>query len=105
QQRMQNGGMRNSSPAFNNSVYQTNPVVPSKRPRPREDSLGTSPRQAPGMLPNSRSQTPQQGQYTGFPANNQPPQHTSQPTPTPYSHLQHNGSANASPSPIMSNQL
>ena len=105
QQRMQNGGMRNSSPAFNNPVFQTNSVVPSKRPRPRDDSLGTSPRQAPGMLPNSRSQTPQQGQYTGFPPNNQPPPHTSQPTPTPYSHLQHNGSANASPSPIMSNQL
>lgn len=102
QQRMQNGGMRNSSPAFNNPVYQTNSVVPSKRPRPREDNLGASPRQAPGMLPNSRSQTPQQGQYTGFAGNNQPPP---QPTPTPYSHLQHNGSANASPSPIMANQL
>jgi SWI/SNF chromatin-remodeling complex subunit SWI1 len=97
--------MRNSSPAFNNPVYQTSSVVPSKRPRPREDSLGTSPRQAPGMLPNSRSQTPQQGPYPGFPANNQLQQHASQPTPTPYSHLQHNGSANASPSPILSNQL
>lgn len=107
QQRMQNGAMRNSSPSFNSPAYQTNSVIPSKRPRPREDSLGTSPRQAPGMLPNSRSQTPQQGQYPGFPANNQPQQHTSQATSTPtaYSHLQHNGSANASPSPIMPNQL
>ena len=103
QQRMQNGGMRNGSPAFNNPVYQTNSVVPSKRPRPREDSLGTSPRQAPGMLPNSRSQTPQQPPFPGgFQPNSVPQQHA--PQQTPYSHLQ-NGSANASPSPIMSNQL
>ncbi|KAE9369581.1 hypothetical protein N431DRAFT_345391 [Stipitochalara longipes BDJ] len=102
QQRMQNGGLRNGSPAFNNPVYQTNQVIPSKRPRPREDSLGTSPRQAPGMLPNSRSQTPQQGAYPGFPQNNVSQQHPAQ--QTPYSHLQ-NGSANASPSPIMGNQL
>src|SRR4051812_5929808 len=102
QQRMQNGAMRNGSPSFNSPVYQTNSVIPSKRPRPREDSLGGSPRQAPGMLPNSRSQTPQQAPYSGFPQNNAPPQHTTQ--PSAYSHLQ-NGSANASPSPIMSNQL
>lgn len=102
QQRMQNGAMRNGSPAFNNPVYQTNSVIPSKRPRPREDSLGTSPRQAAGMLPNSRSQTPQQPPYTGFQPNSIPPQHA--PQQNPYSHLQ-NGSANASPSPIMSNQL
>jgi SWI/SNF chromatin-remodeling complex subunit SWI1 len=102
QQRMQNGGLRNGSPAFNNPVYQTNPVIPSKRPRPREDSLGTSPRQAPGILPNSRSQTPQQGPYPGFQQNNVSQQHPAQ--QTPYSHLQ-NGSANASPSPIMGNQL
>jgi SWI/SNF chromatin-remodeling complex subunit SWI1 len=102
QQRMQNGGMRNGSPAFNNPVYQTNSVIPSKRPRPREDSLGTSPRQAPGMLPNSRSQTPQQPPYPGYQPNSVPQQHA--PQQTPYSHLQ-NGSANASPSPIMANQL
>ncbi|KAH6677241.1 hypothetical protein B0J14DRAFT_651126 [Halenospora varia] len=100
QQRMQNGALRNGSPAFNSPVYQTNQVIPSKRPRPREDSLGTSPRQAPGMLPNSRSQTPQQAPYPGFPTNNAPQQH--QPQQGPYSHLQ-NGSANASPSPIMGN--
>jgi SWI/SNF chromatin-remodeling complex subunit SWI1 len=103
QQRMQNGAMRNGSPAFNNPVYQTNSVIPSKRPRPREDSMGTSPRQAPGMLPNSRSQTPQQGSYPGFQQGNAPPQ-SHPPQQTPYSHLQ-NGSANASPSPIMGNQL
>jgi len=62
--------------------------------------MGTSPRQAPGMMPNSRSHTPQQAGYPGFQPNAQPGQQ-----PNPYSHLQHNGSANASPSPIMSNQL
>jgi SWI/SNF chromatin-remodeling complex subunit SWI1 len=104
QQRMQNGGMRNGagSPAFNNPQYQTNQIIPSKRPRPREDSLGTSPRQAPGMLPNSRSQTPQQNSYPGGFPTSTPQQHPSQ--GAPYSHLQ-NGSANASPSPIMANQL
>ncbi|TVY68896.1 SWI/SNF chromatin-remodeling complex subunit sol1 [Lachnellula suecica] len=102
QQRMQNGAMRNGSPSFNNPVYQTNSVIPSKRPRPREDSLG-SPRQAQGMLPNSRSQTPQQNPYSGFPTNNAPQQQHANQQP-PYSHLQ-NGSANASPSPIMANQL
>ncbi|RDW84928.1 hypothetical protein BP6252_02518 [Coleophoma cylindrospora] len=96
QQRMQNGPMRNSSPSFNNPVYQTNQVIPSKRPRGREDSMGTSPRQPQGMLPNSRSQTPQQGGYPNAPS--------FAPQQTPYSHLQ-NGSANASPSPIMGNQL
>lgn len=102
QQRMQNGAMRNGSPSFNNPVYQTNPVIPSKRPRPREDSMGASPHQAPGMLPNSRSQTPQQTPYAGFQPNAIPPQHA--PQQNPYSHLQ-NGTANASPSPIMGSQL
>ncbi|KAH8595272.1 hypothetical protein B0O99DRAFT_163233 [Bisporella sp. PMI_857] len=98
QQRMQNGAaMRNGSPAFNNNpVYQTNSVIPSKRPR--EASLGTSPRQAPTMLPNSRSQTPQQTPYPGYQQNNAAPQQT------PYTHLQ-NGSTNGSPSPIMNNPL
>ncbi|KAL3426249.1 arid bright dna binding domain containing protein [Phlyctema vagabunda] len=98
QQRMQNGAMRNSSPSYSQPVYQTNQVIPSKRPRPREESLGTSPRQAAGMLPNSRSQTPQQQSAYNNQAGFAPQQ------PGPYSHLQ-NGSANASPSPIMANQL
>jgi SWI/SNF chromatin-remodeling complex subunit SWI1 len=103
QQRLQNGATRNGSPGFNNNpAYQTNPVIPSKRPRPREDSMGTSPHQAPGMLPNSRSHTPQQAPYPGFQAGAIPPQHaTQQPS---YAHLQ-NGSATASPSPIMGSQL
>ncbi|PBP19710.1 hypothetical protein BUE80_DR009432 [Diplocarpon rosae] len=101
-QRMQNGGMRNGSgsPALNNAPYQTSSVIPSKRPRPREESLGTSPRPAPGMLPNSRSQTPsQQPPYPGgFSQHNGTPQQA--PQQIPYGHLQ-NGSANASPSPIL----
>ena len=65
-QQMQNGIMRHDSPAFQNPVYNTNQVIPAKRPRPREDSLATSPRQASGGLPNSRSQTPQSGAYPGY---------------------------------------
>lgn len=102
-QRMQNGAMRNPSPSFSSPVYQTNSVVPSKRPRPREDSMASSPRQQAGMLPTSRSQTPQQS-FTSFNGtNSNASQHA--PQPTPYAHLQHGGSANASPSPVMSNQL
>ncbi|KAI0141741.1 hypothetical protein GGR57DRAFT_399745 [Xylariaceae sp. FL1272] len=100
---MQNGQMRNPSPSFSNPVYQTNPVIPSKRSRPREDSIGASPRQNPGMLPASRADTPQQSQFPGFQPNMQP-QNPGQ--PQHYSHLQPNGSATASPSPVMAgNQL
>ncbi|KAI0973604.1 hypothetical protein F4678DRAFT_405682 [Xylaria arbuscula] len=101
---MQNGQMRNASPSFSNPVYQTNPVVPSKRPRPREDSIGASPRQNPGMLPTSRAGTPQQSQFSGFQPNAMPPQNAGQ--PQHYPHLQPNGSSTASPSPVMAgNQL
>ncbi|KAI1484337.1 hypothetical protein F5X96DRAFT_478718 [Biscogniauxia mediterranea] len=100
---MQNGQMRNASPSFSNPVYQTNPVIPSKRPRPREDSIGASPRQNPGMLPTSRADTPQQSPFPGFQPNAMQPQNPSQ---QHYPHLQPNGSANASPSPVMAgNQL
>ncbi|KAH8819669.1 hypothetical protein F5884DRAFT_21755 [Xylogone sp. PMI_703] len=100
-QQMQNGGMRNPSPSFNQPVYQTNQVIPSKRPRPTESGMATSPRQTPGMIAQPRSETPQQNAYPGFQPNNLA-QHT--PQQTAYSHLQ-NGSANASPSPILGNQL
>ncbi|KAI1851439.1 hypothetical protein JX266_003514 [Neoarthrinium moseri] len=101
---MQNGQMRNASPSFQNPVYQTNSVVPSKRPRPREDSIGASPRQNPGMLPTSRADTPQQSQFPGFQQNPMAQQHPGQ--PQQYPHLQPNGSGNASPSPVMAgNQL
>lgn len=90
-----NGDGRTASPAFHNPVYQTNPIVPSKRSR--EGSIGASPRQAPGGLPGSRSQTPGQGPYPGF---NQPngagPMSNA---PTPFQHLQ--SSNNASPSPTI----
>lgn len=101
---MQNGQMRNASPSFSNTAYQTNPVIPSKRPRPREDSIGASPRQNPGMLPTSRADTPQQSPFPGFQPNAMQPQNPGQ--PQHYPHLQPNGSANASPSPVMAgNQL
>ncbi|RDA85227.1 hypothetical protein CP532_3279, partial [Ophiocordyceps camponoti-leonardi (nom. inval.)] len=103
---MQNGPMRHGSPtaAYQtqgqsqniNPNYQTTSVIPSKRPRPREDSIGASPRPNPNMLPPSRSETPQQQSFAGF----QPQQNPSQ-----YPHLHPNGSANASPSPIMANQM
>ncbi|OLN90022.1 SWI/SNF chromatin-remodeling complex subunit sol1 [Colletotrichum chlorophyti] len=99
---MQNGQLRNASPSsFQNPAYQTNSVIPSKRPRPREDSLAGSPRQNPGMLPTSRSETPQT--FPGYQPGGIAQQAQGQ--PSPYPHLQANGSANATPSPIMANQL
>lgn len=95
---MPNGAMRNASPSYQNPVYQTNQVIPSKRPRPHEDAIASSPRQNPGMLPPSRSDTPQQGAFPGFQQSQQNP---GQPQ---YPHLQPNGSANATPSPMMGNQ-
>ncbi|KAL8705534.1 MAG: hypothetical protein Q9201_001351 [Fulgogasparrea decipioides] len=102
QQRIQNGNdPRNGSPAFQNSMYQTQPIVPTKRPRHREDSIGASPRQAAGMLPPSRSQTPQQGPYTGFQGAVNGGQNF--PPPGPY-HRFSNAGSNASLSPSMQNQ-
>ncbi|KAF5654421.1 SWI1-like protein, partial [Fusarium heterosporum] len=95
------GPMRNVSPSFQNPAYQTNSVIPSKRPRPRDDSIAGSPSQNPGMLPTSRSETPQQQSFPGgFQPGAMPQQNVGQ-----FSHLQQNGSTNASPSPIMSNQM
>ena len=102
QQRMQNGIVRNGSPAFANPAYQTQPVVPSKRPRGASDMYGVSPRQAPGALPSSRSQTPQ-APYGGAFHVNINGSHPMQ-APTPYQHLQHGGSSNTSPSPVMQDQ-
>ena len=100
-QRLSNGNTRNGSPAFNNPIYQTQAVIPSKRPRPREDSLGASPRQNPGILPTSRSQTPQQLSYPGFQgAVNGGQQFQG---PSPYQHLQHAGTS-ASISPVIQTQ-
>ncbi|KAK6527855.1 hypothetical protein TWF281_009127 [Arthrobotrys megalospora] len=58
---MHNGNARHPSPGFQTPSYHVNPVVPLKRARPREDSVNISPRQTPGVLPGSRSQTPQSG--------------------------------------------
>ncbi|KAI9822325.1 MAG: hypothetical protein M1827_000043 [Pycnora praestabilis] len=98
QSRIHNGNARNASPAFHSPVYQVPPVT-GKRPRPREDSLGASPRQTPGAVPVAGAQTPQQIPYQGYQAGQQQFQ-----APTPYQHLRHGGSANASPSPIMQSQ-
>ncbi|KAL1962082.1 hypothetical protein VTN77DRAFT_610 [Rasamsonia byssochlamydoides] len=94
-QRMFNGVPRNVSPGFHNP----NQVIPSKRPRP-EDGLSMSPRQAPGGLPVSRSQTPHQVPFPGYqgPANGTP-QYAHH--PTPYQHLQQGGSVNTSQSPVI----
>lgn len=99
QQRMQNGSARNGSPAYG-QMYPTQPLIPSKRPRPREDSIGESPRQMPGALPASRSQTPQ-GVYPGYQgAINGSQQFSGTPS---YQQFQQAGS-NPSQSPIMPNQ-
>lgn len=101
QHRLQNGTVRNGSPALNNPVYPTQPLIPSKRARPREDSIGASPRQNPGALPASRSQTPQQVPYPGFPGTvngSQPFQAASS-----YQQLQQ-PSSSASLSPVVQNQ-
>ena len=100
QQRLQNGNVRNGSPGYNNPMYPTQPMIPSKRPRPREDSIGASPQQHPGTLPASRSQTPQ-APYPGFQGGvNGGPQFSG---PAPYQQFQHAGS-HASPSPVVQNQ-
>ncbi|EPE02610.1 arid bright dna binding domain-containing protein [Ophiostoma piceae UAMH 11346] len=88
---------RTASPSPFNPMYQTNQVIPSKRPRPREGSVAASPRQNSGMLPTSRADTP--GQY------GQPQAQQQQPPQGQPQHLPHNGSANATPSPIMANQI
>ena len=86
-----NGAVRTGSPAFHQPMqYQTNQIIGK---RSREDSLGTSPRQAHAIPPGSRSQTP--GQFPGY-TNGATP-YTS--APTPFQHLQ--TSNNATPSPTM----
>jgi SWI/SNF chromatin-remodeling complex subunit SWI1 len=97
-QRFLNGAARNGSPAFHNPSYQVNPVIPSKRQR--EDSFGTSPRQAPGALPGSRSQTPGQIPYPGYNSNGNGAPHFSN-APTPFQHLQTAPSSTATPSPTV----
>lgn len=89
-----------TDPSFQTPSYQVNPVVPSKRPRQREDSVTASPRALPGQLATSRSQTPAQfpAFHSGHPSG-QPFQ-----TLTPYQHLQQAASSNATPSPTIPSQ-
>ncbi|KAL6721091.1 hypothetical protein ACLMJK_000191 [Lecanora helva] len=100
QQRMQNGNVRNGSPGYNNPMYQTQSMIPSKRPRPREDSIGASPQQHPGTLPGSRSQTPQ-GPFPGYQGGVNGNQQF--PGAAPYQQFQQPGN-HASPSPVVQNQ-
>lgn len=102
QNRLQNGTARNGSPALNNPVYPTQPLIPSKRARPREDSIGASPRPNPGALPTSRSQTPQQVPFPGF----QGTVNGGQPFQAPASYQQQyqQPSSTASLSPVVQNQ-
>lgn len=65
QQRGQNGKLVDGSPAALNAMYHTQNTLPSKRPRPSDDSVGGSPQSFPISGPLSRSQTPQ-GDYAGF---------------------------------------
>lgn len=90
-----NGDGRTASPNYHNPAYQTNPVIPSKRSR--EDSISASPRQAPGGLPGSRSQTPGQSLYPGFNQANGAGSMSN--APAQFQHLQ--SSNNASPSPTI----
>ena len=100
QQRIQNGIPRNGSPAYNNAMYPTQTLIPAKRSRPREDSLGASPQQHPGALPVSRSQTPQ-GAYQNFlGAVNGGHQYTGAPS---YQHYQQ-AANNTHHSPVMQGQ-
>ena len=102
-QHLQNADVRNGSPAFHNPLqYQTQPIIPSKRPRPREDSAVASPRQAPGGLPTTRSQTPQQGPYSGLQGSLNGAQQFQ--GSTPYQHYS-TVSSTASQSPVMQNQM
>lgn len=108
-QQQQNGNIsRTSSPGFQAPAYSVTPVVPLKRPRPRDNSIDLSPRPTPQGLPGSRSQTPlgqnaqqsqqqQQLAYQIFQNNSNQRQFNNYNAP----HLQHVGSANASPSPVM----
>ncbi|KAL8663274.1 MAG: hypothetical protein Q9202_004023 [Teloschistes flavicans] len=109
QQRMQNGNnLRNGSPAFQNSMYQTQPTVPTKRPR--EDSIGASPRQdgnqtfqppnpynrfpnAPGTASLSPSIQNQQFHSQA------PPSRVQTGSPSPFSPAGHNFVTQASPPP------
>ncbi|KAB8343088.1 hypothetical protein FH972_022682 [Carpinus fangiana] len=89
---------RGPSPGFQHpSSFQTNPVIPAKRARPGEESIGASPRMPQNQFNASRSQTPQQ---PGFP-NAFPGQQFQGPA---WSHLQQPGASQASPSPQMQAQ-
>ncbi|KAF3274096.1 hypothetical protein TWF970_008090 [Orbilia oligospora] len=111
---MHNGNSRHPSPGFQAPSYHVNSVVPLKRARPREDSVNLSPRQTPGVLPGSRSQTPQSGVgqvpsnqvYHLYGAGNpNVPQRPLSATPSFIPQLSQGAPNNGTPSPIMQSQV
>ncbi|KAK6345066.1 hypothetical protein TWF718_007005 [Orbilia javanica] len=111
---MHNGNSRHPSPGFQASSYHVNSVVPLKRARPREDSVNISPRQTPGVLPGSRSQTPQssvgpvpnnQVYHLYGAANPNVPQRPLSATPSFIPQLSQGAPNNGTPSPIMQSQV
>ncbi|KAF3918409.1 hypothetical protein ABW20_dc0106996 [Dactylellina cionopaga] len=111
---MHNGNARHPSPGFQTPSYHVNPVVPLKRARPREDSVNISPRQTTGVLPSSRSQTPQGGvgqvpsgqMYHLYGAGNpNVPQRPLSATPSFIPQLGQGAPNNGTPSPIMQSQV
>ncbi|KAL8780252.1 MAG: hypothetical protein Q9203_000283 [Teloschistes exilis] len=109
QQRMQNGNsLRNGSPAFQNPMYQTQPTVPTKRPR--EDSIGASPRQDGSQTfqpPNPYNRFPNPGSTASLSPSIQnqqfhsqaPPSRVQTGSPSPFSPAGHNFGSQASPPP------
>lgn len=96
QRMFSNGVARTMSPGFQNP----NQVIPMKRPRPDDGvSMSMSPRPAPGGLPGSRSQTPQQVPFPGYqgPANGAS-QFSQTHVPSSYPQFQP-GTVHTSPSP------
>ena len=85
-----------------NGIYPTQSLIPSKRPRAREDSVAASPRQTPGAIPASRSQTPQQTSYAGFPGAVNGGHHFQ--ASAPYQQFASTNNT-TSPSPVMQNQM
>ena len=66
QLRMPNGKTHQNPPSTQSPMYTTQNVVPSKRNRPREGSIGALSQSHPSGSPASPSQAPQ-GTYQGFP--------------------------------------
>ena len=85
-----------------NGIYPTQSLIPSKRPRPREDSVAASPHQTSGAIAATRSQTPQQTSYPSFQGAINGGHHFQ--GGAPYQHFT-NSNSTTSPSPVLQNQM